>query len=52
MSEELNVELINLYYFYKSQKNPPGLMNTIKSFLLEEGINVEDESNKKPREMI
>ena len=39
MSKNLNTELINLYNFYKSQENPPDLMDTIKYFLLEvEGI--------------
>ncbi|MGP8024558.1 MAG: hypothetical protein ACLQG5_08790 [Methanobacterium sp.] len=40
MSEELNIELINLYNFYKSQENPPPLINTIKEYLINfEGIN-------------
>lgn len=43
MSKELNNELLNLYNFYKEQENPPGLMNTIKTFLIEEeGINPDE----------
>jgi len=47
MSEELSKELINLYNFYKSQKNPPDLMDMIKSYLLEEeGIQVDEKSGQ------
>jgi hypothetical protein len=43
MSEELDKELINLYNFYKSQENPPRLMNTIKDYLINsEGINPDE----------
>lgn len=43
MSKELNQELISLYNFYKSQENPPDLMNTIKTFLIEEeGVNPDE----------
>jgi hypothetical protein len=34
MSKNLNSQLIDLYHFYKSQENPPDLMEAIKSFLL------------------
>ncbi len=44
MSKELNKELINLYKFYKRQETPPNLINTIKSFLLEEGVDVDNEA--------
>lgn len=42
MSKELISELLNLYNFYKSQKNPPDLMHTIKWFLTDvEGVDLD-----------
>lgn len=52
MSEELSKELINLYNFYKSQKNPPDLMDMIKSYLLEEeGIQVDEKGASQLQEI-